>query len=75
MLCSSAEHHGFGCADIYHAFNGLDATKPSGDLFSADYTHLSDPATHASPVYARPGVPPPGLISSAAARSSAYLLH
>ena len=38
----SAEEHGFGCADIYHAFNGRDGTKPSADLLSADYTHPSD---------------------------------
>ena len=42
MLCQSAEEHGFGCADIYHAFNGPDGTKPSGDLLAADYTHPSD---------------------------------
>lgn len=42
MLCRSAEEHGFGCADIYHAFNGPDGTKPSGELLSADYTHPSD---------------------------------
>jgi hypothetical protein len=43
MLCRSAEEHGFACADIYHAFNGPDGTKPSGDLLAADYTHPSDP--------------------------------
>ena len=42
MLCRSAEQHGFGCADIYHVFNGPDGTKPSGDLLAADYTHPSD---------------------------------
>ena len=42
MLCRSAEEHGFGCADIYHAFNRTDGTKPSGTLLSADYTHPSD---------------------------------
>ena len=42
MLCESAERHGFVCADIYHAFNGKDGTKPSGDLLAADYTHPSD---------------------------------
>ncbi len=41
MLCESAERHGFGCADIYHAFNGKDGTKPSGDLLAEDYTHPS----------------------------------
>jgi lysophospholipase L1-like esterase len=42
MLCRSAEQHGFACADIYHAFNGPDGARPSGDLLSADYTHPSD---------------------------------
>ncbi len=42
MLCRSAEEHGFGCADIYSAFNGPDGAEPSGDLLSADYTHPSD---------------------------------
>jgi lysophospholipase L1-like esterase len=42
MLCRSAEQHGFGCADIYHAFNGPDGAEPSGDLLAADYTHPSD---------------------------------
>lgn len=42
MLCRSAERHGFACADIYHAFNGLDGTKPSGDLLATDHTHPSD---------------------------------
>jgi lysophospholipase L1-like esterase len=42
MLCRSAERHGFACADIYHAFNGTDGTKPSGRLLATDYTHPSD---------------------------------
>jgi lysophospholipase L1-like esterase len=42
MLCESAERHDFVCADIYHAINGADGTKPSGDLLSSDYTHPSD---------------------------------
>jgi hypothetical protein len=42
MLCESAERHHFACADIYHAFNGQDGEKPSGDLLAADYTHPSD---------------------------------
>lgn len=42
MLCESAEAHGFGCADIYRAFNGSDGRTPSGTLLGADYTHPSD---------------------------------
>ena len=42
MLCESAERHGFACADIYHAINGRDGTKPSGDMVAADYTHPSE---------------------------------
>lgn len=42
MLCRSAEEHGFACADVYHAFNGPEGTKASGDLLAADYTHPSD---------------------------------
>lgn len=42
MLCASAQRHGFACADIYHAFNGPDGTRPSGDLLASDYTHPSD---------------------------------
>ena len=41
MLCDSARRNGFSCADIYHAFNGPDGHKPSGDLLGADYTHPS----------------------------------
>ena len=41
MLCDSAKRAGFTCADIYHAFNGLDGRKPSGDLLGGDYTHPS----------------------------------
>ena len=42
MLCKSAERHGFTCTDIYHAFNGPDGAKPSGDLLAGDDTHPSD---------------------------------
>jgi lysophospholipase L1-like esterase len=42
MLCTSAESHGFACADIYHAFNGPDGSKDADDLLAADYTHPSD---------------------------------
>jgi hypothetical protein len=42
MLCRTAEQHGFGCADIYHAFNGSDGSKVSGDLLAKDYIHMSD---------------------------------
>jgi lysophospholipase L1-like esterase len=42
MLCAAAEENGFGCADIYTAFNGPDGLTPSGDLLAADYTHPSD---------------------------------
>ena len=42
MLCSAAEKHGFACVDIYHAFNGPDGSKASGDLLAEDYTHPSD---------------------------------
>ena len=42
MLCESALRHGFACADIYHAFNGKDGRKPSGDLLAEDHTHPSD---------------------------------
>ena len=42
MLCTSAEEHGFACADIYRAFNGKDGAGPSGDMLAGDYTHPSD---------------------------------
>jgi Tol biopolymer transport system component/lysophospholipase L1-like esterase len=42
VLCDTAEQNGFGCADIYHRFNGADGLTPSGDLLTADYTHPSD---------------------------------
>ena len=42
MLCAAAEENGFGCADIYRAFNGPNGLEPSGDLLGADYTHPSD---------------------------------
>ena len=41
MLCDSAEAHGFTCADIYHAFNGPDGTRASGNLLLPDITHPS----------------------------------
>ncbi len=41
MLCASATAHGFTCADIYHAFNGPDGTRASGNLLGPDYTHPS----------------------------------
>jgi len=41
MICSSAEEHGFGCADVYHAFNGPQGLRPSGRLVADDYTHPS----------------------------------
>lgn len=41
MLCESATANGFTCADIYHAFNGPQGTKPSADLLADDYTHPS----------------------------------
>jgi len=41
MLCDSAETNGFDCVDVYHAFNGADGSKPSGDLLADDYTHPS----------------------------------
>lgn len=42
MLCSAAAKAGFGCADLYRAFNGPSGQRPSGDLLGADYTHPSD---------------------------------
>lgn len=41
MQCGSAKRNGFTCADIYHAFNGPDGTRPSGGLLGSDYTHPS----------------------------------
>jgi lysophospholipase L1-like esterase len=41
MLCDSATANGFDCTDVYHAFNGADGSKPSGELIAADYTHPS----------------------------------
>jgi lysophospholipase L1-like esterase len=41
MLCAAARQSGFGCADIYAAFNGPDGLTPSGDLLGPDYTHPS----------------------------------
>ena len=42
MICTVAEEHKFGCADIYHAFNGPDGSKASGELLADDYTHPSE---------------------------------
>ena len=42
MLRTAAKANGFGCADIYHAFNGSDGLKAAGDLLADDYTHPSD---------------------------------
>ncbi len=42
MICKAAQESGFLCADIYHAFNGPDGLKPSGDLLASDHTHPSD---------------------------------
>jgi len=42
VLCPAAEANGFTCVDIYHAFNGPDGSKASGDLLAEDYTHPSD---------------------------------
>ncbi|HYO19879.1 MAG TPA: SGNH/GDSL hydrolase family protein [Dermatophilaceae bacterium] len=42
MICTAAEQHGFACADIYHAFNGPEGSKASGDLLAGDYIHPSD---------------------------------
>ena len=41
MLCVAATQNGFGCADIYKAFNGADGLQASGDLLGDDYTHPS----------------------------------
>lgn len=41
MVCKAARENGFTCADIYHAFNGSDGLKPSGNLVVSDYTHPS----------------------------------
>jgi hypothetical protein len=41
MLCTTATANGFGCADIYHAFNGPAGTKAADGLLGPDYTHPS----------------------------------
>lgn len=41
MLCHAATSHGFGCVDVYHAFNGPDGRTPSGELLADDYAHPS----------------------------------
>jgi lysophospholipase L1-like esterase len=46
MLCASAERHGFACADVYRAFNGVDGLRPSGHLLADDYTHPSQRGNH-----------------------------
>ncbi len=47
MLCSAATANGFGCADIYHRFNGPRGDRPSGDLLGGDYTHPSEKGNQA----------------------------
>jgi CubicO group peptidase (beta-lactamase class C family) len=43
MICKAAEANGFGCADTYHAFNGPDGLKPTGDLNTSKMnSHPSD---------------------------------
>jgi CubicO group peptidase (beta-lactamase class C family)/lysophospholipase L1-like esterase len=43
MICKAAEANGFGCADTYHAFNGPDGLKPTGDLTPSKLnSHPSD---------------------------------
>lgn len=42
MLCEAAQANGFACADVYHALNGSDGLKPSGDLLGKDFVHPSD---------------------------------
>jgi len=42
MICDVAEAHDVTCVDIYHAFNGPDGHRASGDLLAGDYTHPSD---------------------------------
>jgi hypothetical protein len=41
MICAAAKAHDITCADIYHAINGPDGTKASGDLLGPDYSHPS----------------------------------
>jgi hypothetical protein len=41
MLCTTVTANGFGCADIYHAFNGPAGTKAADGLLGPDYTHPS----------------------------------
>jgi lysophospholipase L1-like esterase len=40
-LCRAATGAGATCVDVYHAFNGTDGSRPSGDLLGPDYTHPS----------------------------------
>ena len=42
MICKAATSNGFTCADIYHAFNGLDGLTPAADLLAEDTVHPSD---------------------------------
>lgn len=42
MICTSAEQHGFLCADIYHAFNGRSGDRFADQLLTFDRTHPSD---------------------------------
>jgi lysophospholipase L1-like esterase len=41
MVCETAVDAGFGCADIYQAFNGPRGLRASGGLLAEDYTHPS----------------------------------
>jgi lysophospholipase L1-like esterase len=39
--CETAAARNVLCADTYHAFNGADGSRPSGELLAGDYTHPS----------------------------------
>jgi len=41
MLCDTGDVNGFGCVDLYRAFNGPDGTSAAGVNLGADYTHPS----------------------------------
>lgn len=40
-ICRIATEHGFLCADVHGAFNGLKHDQPSGELLAVDYSHPS----------------------------------
>ena len=42
MVCKAAQANGFTCADVYHAFNGPDGLKASGNLIDSQNGHPSD---------------------------------